>query len=141
VILSLSADPAYVVVVPGLAGLTIVDDDGAVVTIEATDPSASESGDTGTFTIARIGGDLTAALQVIVARSGTATNGSDYASIGGASFLVTIPANQVTATVTIAPIADANVEGSETVTLTISPRAVYVIGTPGSATVTIADGP
>jgi hypothetical protein len=129
------------VVVPRLAGVTIVDDDGAVVTIEATDPAASESGDTGTFAVTRIGGDLTAALQVIVARSGTATNGSDYASIGGASFIVVIPANQLTATVTIVPIADTIVEGSETVTLTISPRAVYVIGTPGSATVTIADSP
>ena len=91
-------------------------------------------------TITRTGGDLTQALLVIVARSGTAMNGQDYASLGGANFVVTIPANELTATVTITPVADTLVEGDETVTLTISPRTVYVIGTPGSASVTIVDG-
>jgi hypothetical protein len=41
--------------------------------------------------------------------------------------------------VTITPIDDALVEGSETVVLTISPSTRYVVGVPGTATVTIAD--
>ena len=73
--------------------------------------------------------------------SGTATNGSDYSSIGGSNFFVTIPANQTTATLTINPLPDNRVEGSETVVLTIQPRAAYTIGTPSSATLTIADDP
>jgi len=140
VVLSLSGRPDYVVVIPGLAGLTIVDDDGAVVTIVASDPEASEAGgDTGTFTITRAGGDLTAPLIVLISRSGTATNGSDYAAIGGGTFALTIPGNQTSALVTITPLPDTVVEGDETVILTISPRVVYVIGQPGSATVTIRD--
>lgn len=137
VIIILTPAPGYVVVAPGIAGMVIHDNDGAVVTIEATDPVASEAGDTGTFTVRRAGGDLTQALLVIVARSGTARNGSDYASLGGASFVVTIPAHELTAAVSVVPIADTVVEGDETVTLTISPRAVYTIGAPGQATVTI----
>jgi len=50
---------------------------------------------------------------------------------------VTIPANVASATVTVAPISDDLVEGSETVILTISSNAAYTIGSPGSNTVTI----
>ena len=42
---------------------------------------------------------------------------------------------------TITPLADAVVEGDETVILTIGASGNYVIGAPGSATVTIADAP
>jgi hypothetical protein len=140
VILTLSASPDYVVIVPRIASLTILDDDGAVVTIAATDPAASGAGpDTGTFTLTRTGGDLSSSLLVLVARSGTANDGSDYASLGGFTFAVTIPANETSVTITVTPFPDAAVEGDETVILTISPRAVYVIGTPGAATVTISD--
>jgi hypothetical protein len=138
VVLTLSDRPEYVVVVPGIAAVTLVDNDGAVVTIVATDSEASETGpDTGTFTLTRSGGDLGAALIVLVERSGTANNGSDYASLGGFTFAVNIPANETSVTITITPLPDAIVEGDETVTLTISPRTVYVIGSPGAATVTI----
>jgi hypothetical protein len=41
--------------------------------------------------------------------------------------------------VTISPLQDPTVEGSETVVLTIGPGSNYVIGSPSSATVTIAD--
>lgn len=139
VILSLTAGQGYVVGFPGLGAVGIVDNDGAQVTIAATDPLASEAGDTGTFTVTRTGGDLAASLLVQVTRSGTAGDGVDYVDLGGFSFFVTIPANELSATVTITPIADARVEGDETVTLTISPGAEYVIVPPGAATVTISD--
>lgn len=73
-----------------------------------------------------------------MSRSGTASNGSDYASLGGGTFIVTIPANETSALVTITPLADALVEPVETVILTINPNASYTIGT-ATATVTIAD--
>jgi hypothetical protein len=75
---------------------------------------------------------------VFVTRSGTASTGSDYASLGGTTFLVTIPANATSAVVTVTPLADALFEPPETVILTIGVSADYVIGT-ASATVTIAD--
>jgi hypothetical protein len=141
VLLTLSPDPAYVVVTPGIAALTIADDDVAVVTVEATDPDASEAGlATGTFTFSRTG-ETSVALAVFASRGGTATNGSDYASLGGTTIVVTIPAGQPSTDVTLSPLADNLVEGEETVVLTISPSLDYVVGTPASATVTIADDP
>lgn len=62
-------------------------------------------------------------------------------SLGGVNFAVTLPANQSSATVTVTPIADPAPEGAETVILTISPSANFIVGSPGTATVTIADGP
>jgi len=141
VILTLNPTVGYVVGTPGTATVTIADNP-TVVTIMASDADASEAGtDPGIFTFTRSGGNLSAQLQIVVSRGGTASSGSDYVSIGGSNFIVTIPANQTSATVTITPIADNLVEGSETVVLTIQPNAAYLIGTQGTATVTIADDP
>jgi len=52
---------------------------------------------------------------------------------------VSVPAGSSSATVTVTPIDDSTVEGSETVVLTLSSDAAYDIGSPSSATVTIAD--
>jgi hypothetical protein len=124
---------------PGIAGLTIADDDLAVVTVTANDPDATEAGPTiGTFTFTR-SGDPTTALLVLVSRTGTAMNGEDYAGLGGPNFLVTIPAGETSAIVTITPVPDNLVEDPETVVLTIEPTLRYVVGTPSMATVTIAD--
>jgi hypothetical protein len=54
---------------------------------------------------------------------------------------VVLGANQSSVEVVITPIADALVEGSETVILAINPNPAFIIGSPGTATVTIADGP
>ncbi len=67
---------------------------------------------------------------------GTATNGNDYTATGT---LVSIPAGQTSATVTITPFADNLSEGAETMTVTIEQNNAYTIGTPNTATVTIAD--
>jgi hypothetical protein len=66
---------------------------------------------------------------------GTATAGVDYSSIGVS---VSIPAGQTSVTRTVTPIADTTVEGNETAVVTLA-AGEYVIGTPSSATVTIAD--
>jgi len=139
VVLTLRADPGYVVVTPGIAILSIADDDLGVVTIAATDPDASEAGtSSGTFVLSRTG-DTSAALLVILTRGGTATNASDYASLGGPTFTMTIPAGEFSAPLTISPLADNLVEGDETVVLTVATSLTYVVGNPSTATVTIAD--
>src|SRR5947209_1208935 len=51
-----------------------------VVTIVATDPLASESGDTGTFTVHRAG-NTNSALNVFYLIGGTASNGIDYTAL------------------------------------------------------------
>jgi galactose oxidase-like protein/Calx-beta domain-containing protein/Kelch motif protein len=106
------------------------------VSVSATDAAASEAGpNAGTFTLSRTG-STSSALTVNFVLSGTATNGTDYAAIGTSR---TIAAGQSSATVTVTPIVDAAVEGAETVVLTLSTNAAYIVGSPSNATVTIAD--
>ena len=119
---------------PSSATVTIADS-VPTITVTATDASAAEDpNDTGTFTFTRTG-PTTLALTVNYTVGGTATVGTDYTSLGTS---VTIPAGQTTATRTVAPIADTLVEGSETVVVTLA-AGQYVVGTPSSATVTIAE--
>jgi pyrimidine deaminase RibD-like protein len=139
VVVTLEPSSGYLVGDPASATVVIADDP-AVVTAVATDADASEAGpDPGEVTITRSGGDLASALQVLVARGGSATNGIDYVGIGGASFLVGIAAGAATAVVAIEPLDDTLVEGPETVVLTVQPRTAYLVGIPDTATVTIAD--
>jgi parallel beta-helix repeat protein len=139
VILTVSADAAYTVGSPNSTTVTIADNDQVAVptvTVTATDANASETGpDAGTFTMSRTG-DTTAGLTVRYSLGGTATNGTDYASLSGS---VTIPAGAASATVAVTPIDDTTVEGNETVILTLSADAAYTVGSPNNATVTIAD--
>ena len=104
------------------------------VTVAATDPTATEAGvTTGTFAVSRTG-STAAALTVNYTVSGSATPGSDYTALTGS---VTIPAGAASATITVTPIDDTAVEPDETVVLTLGAGAGYLVGTPGSATVTI----
>jgi hypothetical protein len=75
-------------------------------------------------------------LTVNYGIGGTATNGTDYTTAASLS----IPSGSSTAKVTITPIADTKNESTETVILTLSPNAAYQIGSPGNATVNIANG-
>jgi len=110
--------------------------DTQTITVAATDASAAEAGlDAGTFTLTRTG-DTSAPVDVVIAMSGTATNGTDYSSIGTT---VSFVASQTTATINVTPIDDSTAESSETATLTLQPGAGYDLGTQTSATVTIAD--
>ena len=138
VVFTIKPSRYYTVGAPSFATATIADDP-TVVQIAATDPNASEIGpDQGVFTVTRTGGNPSSALTVFFAVSGTATNGVDYASLGTS---VTIPANEVSATVTVTPIFDGVPEGDESVILTVSPNASYTIGASNAATVTIHEVP
>jgi len=111
-----------------------------VVTIRATDAVASESGDTGTFTLFR-DGPTNSALNVYYLIGGTASNGVDYASL---SQWTLIPAGARTATITVKPIDDALVEGTEFVEFRLTPSTTlppvnYAIGNPSNAVVYILD--
>jgi len=109
----------------------------AVVTVEASDPNASEAAlDPGEFTFHRQDGDLTATMRVFFTRTGTATSGSDFTAIP--TFIDFAP-NQTSVTLAVVPLQDATPEPPETVIVTMSANAAYTIGTPSSATVTIAD--
>src|ERR1041384_2269929 len=73
-----------------------------VVTVRATDPFASESDDTGTFTLFR-DGPTNQTLNVYCIYRGSASNGVDYATLPN---FITIPAGLRTAQVEVKPIDD-----------------------------------
>lgn len=138
--LTLLASPAYAPGTPDSATVSVADDP-AIVTIAATDPSAAEAGrDPGVFTLFRTGGDPSAALTVHCSFAGsTATNSGDFDFVSCPS----IPANQTSTTLTVRPRPDNAVEGDETVIVTVTASAIgsYAIGSPSSASLTIADDP
>lgn len=135
VILTLSTNAAYGVGTTASATVTIADNE-PTVTVTATDSAAAEAGlNPGTFTFTR-SVVSNSVLTVNYSRSGTATNGSDYTPLTGT---VSIAANSATATVTLTPVDDTIYEGNQTVILTITSNSAYGVGTPASATVTIAD--
>jgi hypothetical protein len=85
-----------------------------------------------TFTRAQTTGNLTVNYTI----GGTATNGTDYATIGTS---VVIPNGSTTATVTINPTTEATFEDDETVILTVASGTGYAIGSPATATGTITN--
>lgn len=116
--------------------LTITDNDLPVVTVVATDDTASEAGaENGLFTLSRTG-DTTDALVVTLVRGGTATDGTDHATIATTQ---TLPAGSASIPIQVVPVDDALNEGTETVVLTVAADAAYVVGTPSAATVSLLD--
>lgn len=113
-----------------------------IVSVTAIVPSASESGASGAFRIARNRAEGTS-LAVWFSVSGTAENGVDYGPITNRPMLIPPGSNSVI--VSVKAIDDSLVEGTETVVLRLeespllSPVIQYVIGTPSQAVVTIAD--
>jgi hypothetical protein len=111
-----------------------------VVTVRATDPFASESGDNGEFTLFR-SGSTNETLNVYCIYRGTASNGVDYAALPN---FITIPAGVRATQVPVKPIDDNLVEGTENVELRLVPSPMvppvnYIIGNPSNAIVYIAD--
>ena len=108
-----------------------------VVTVTATDNTASEVGlTTGTFKFARTG-NKTTALTISYTVTGTATSGSDYLGLESS---VTIPVGSSTVTKTVTPLQDTLLEQDETILLTLTQSPDYALGTAGSAKVTLTNG-
>jgi len=110
---------------------------GQTVTISSPVSQAAEAGSfPGTFLITRTG-DPSQALPVRLRFAGTAVPGSDYDTIADS---VVIPAGQVSAEISLAPINDADVEASpDTVEARVEAGPGYSVGSPDRATVTIAN--
>ena len=135
IVLTVSPNAAYQVGSPNSATLKIIDND-AIVTIQATTASASEGGTTsGQFTVTRSRVTDTA-LSVKFAVAGTAGNGGDYAAIASP---VSIPANAATAVIHVNVFNDTLAEPLETVIITLENAVEYLVGSPSTATVNIAD--
>ncbi len=107
-----------------------------VVSVTATQASASEVGVDGKWTFS-CSEPVGANLFVYFSISGTADENTDYLLNADSSLIM---AGQSSDDVLLYPLADGLIEGSETVVLTITESANYVIATP-SATIQIADAP
>lgn len=135
VVLTLTTVTPYELGSPATATVTITDTDSPLVSVTAFDSTASETGpDLGTFRFSRTG-STAAALTVTFTVTGTATNGTDYQ---GVPLTVTFAAGQATADLFIVPLPDGTAEGPETVIVTVTDGASYDLGSPATATVTIA---
>lgn len=110
-----------------------------VVTISATDASASETAaNSGTFRFSRTG-DTTNPLNVsyaIASGAGQAVAADYTPSLTNS---IVIPATQSFVDATITPVDDVIVEGNETVSLTLQDTVDYDLGGATNAMVTIAD--
>jgi hypothetical protein len=105
------------------------------VSIHATTPAASESGQAkGTFTVTRTGGTALP-LTVYYTVTGTASTTDVQEDLTG---IAQIPAGALSAAIDVTPIDDHVTEGDETVCLALWPDKKYAVGT-GGATVTILD--
>ncbi|NUQ63060.1 MAG: hypothetical protein HUU20_11335, partial [Pirellulales bacterium] len=143
-ILTLQSGTGYTVGTQASATVNIADNDTPVLTITATDASAAEPSDGGTYRISRAG-STEAAITVNFAVSGTATRGAgnDYLLKNGTAELagttISIPAGQSFVDVTLEAIDNTTIESSETAIVTLLAGTGYTVGTPASATVNIAD--
>ncbi len=106
------------------------------VSISADDAVAAEAAlDGGIFTIVR-SGSTAAPLTVEYTVAGTAIDGVDYEALSGS---LSIPAGASSGTIAVAPVGDHEIEGSETVIITLNSKATYKLNAPTGATITIAD--
>jgi hypothetical protein len=115
----------------------------SVVTVAVTPSSVSEDG-AGNLVYTFTRTDTTGALTANFSVGGTASFSSDYSQSGAASFssstgTVNFTAGSATATVTIDPVVDTNVEADETAILTVTTGSGYSVGAPAAATGTITN--
>ena len=110
-----------------------------------TDGVGAEQGlDPLVFTVTRTG-VTTGTTNVTLAWSGSATLTTDYtvgvsgATISANRLTLTFGPGQTVATVTLTPVDDTAIEPTEQVVLTLAAGTGYTVGTPASATGTIAD--
>src|SRR5207247_409844 len=111
-----SGDPQIVLGAANAATLSIADNDAATVSI-ATTRDGDESGPiNGLFTVSLTQASVTDTV-ISYSVGGTAVSGADFSPLSGS---VTIPANQLSATITVAVLDDTVVEPTETVSVTLS---------------------
>jgi hypothetical protein len=116
--------------------LTVSKDPLPTAWITVSDPNAGEPGDPGTLFVHRKSTDSTEdSLTIKYTVSGSATKGTDYYTLPGT---VTIGAGNLAAGITVRPKDDNLMEGLETVTVTLTPDAAYIVGSPAAATVNIS---
>lgn len=131
-------------IVTGSASISLIDNDAPPTVSVTAGPNAAEPATNGSFTIS-FSAATTTSTDINFAYTGTAGFGTDYTiaysagtpSTSTANGILTVPAGTSSVTVTVTPVNDIDVEGPETIILTLSsPTSGYVIGT-GNANISI----
>jgi hypothetical protein len=128
----------YIVAAPAEGRITILDDDQPAVpavSVATLDSPVLENGMNSVGFVFTRTGSTAGALPVTYSVGGTATAGTDYATLLGA---VVIPAGSVSVVAELQVRDDKDVEPNETVTVNIAASPTYTISA-GSATETILD--
>lgn len=133
-ILTVAAGTGYTVGAPSAATGTILNDDVPTATISVSPAAVAEDGAPNLVYTVTLNQASFSALSLNYTVGGTATNGTDYATI---SSPLVIAAGNTTGTITVNPTADATIEADETATLTLAAGTGYTVGVPNSATGTI----
>ncbi len=136
VVVQVAAGAGYTLGASSTATVTIADDEQAVSLAVANDAAREGTADIGSITVVRTSTNLTAALIVLYAVTGTATAGTDYTALSGS---ITIPANAASATIAVVPKTDAAAEPIETVVVTLTAQPGYAIIGQSQATVQLLD--
>ena len=144
VVITLTAGASYNVVSPSSATGTILNDD-TLVSVVVAPSSTAEGGANMVYTFTR-SGPTTGAVTANFSVGGSASFPGDYSQSGATTFTpptatVTFGVGSSTATVTVTPLTDCAVEGSETVVFTVQAGTGYGVGSPNSATGTITNTP
>jgi hypothetical protein len=142
--ITLTPGASYNVVSPNSASGTILNDD-TLVSVVVSPTSTAEGGANLVYTFTRTG-PTTSAVTANFTVGGSASFPGDYAQSGATTFTpptatVTFGVGSSTTTVTVTPLTDCTVEGSETVEFTVQPGAGYGVGSPSMATGTITNTP
>ncbi len=134
---TLASGDGYEVGAPGVASVTLVDDDNAAlptVGIEPVDALLSEPGDGGAVRLIRTG-SVDGNLAVALTFGGAATHDADYT----APVVVTMAGGETTLDVSVAVLDDTLVEPTEALHIGIEPAPAYIVGYPDDADLEIAD--
>ncbi|MGM9477963.1 Calx-beta domain-containing protein, partial [Pedobacter sp. GSP4] len=119
------------------ATVNITDNDTSVATITAGTPGNENGPVNGTFTVT-LSNPSSQPTTLTYTLTGTATEGSDYSTI--VTKTITIPAGQTTGTIIIPVLIDNVVEGTETVTATLTNSGNPLVGISSTpATINIDD--
>lgn len=134
VTLQLGPGAGYVLGGQASATVTIADDDSALPKVSVSSvPSVPENSASPAVVTFKTAAPVAANLTILYSVSGTATNGTDVTNLPGSAL---IPNGASSVTVNVAPINDAISEPLETVKLTTTANAAYLIE-PQASTVTV----
>ena len=133
--LTLTDGAAYDLGAPSAATVTVADNDAAP-TVTIADAGSVAEGGTLAFPV-RLSHPSAGDVTVSYTLDGTATAGDDYTD--GGSGMVTFAAGDTEQTISLATVGDSVDEEDETVEVTLTDGATYDLGTPSTATGTIAN--